>query len=113
MILLPTDDTTIEVSETPTKPDFRCDTPVRLAALERDLQQSLHHTRIENVLAKRQLVALQKKSKVIEQGLIKEAKFGNNKKQVIYTAGLYSIIPIIHVSINTIIMLILTPSNCF
>lgn len=60
----------------------RCTTPQKLAIQERDLTDNLHHSRINVVAARRQMLELQKKGQVIEQGLIKQKKLRNNKTQV-------------------------------
>lgn len=63
-------------------PSLRCQTAMKLDGVERNMQDKLHHSRIDAVLARRNMQALQKKSRVIEQGLIKQEKFGNNKRQM-------------------------------
>jgi hypothetical protein len=64
-------------------PAIRCNTPQQLATRERELQESLHNYRMDVVLARRQLLALEKKSNVIEQRIRKEKKFTDNKNQVL------------------------------
>ena len=61
---------------------IRCNTPQQMATKEKELQESLHNCRMEVVLARRQLLASEKKSNVIEQRIHKERKLTDNKKQV-------------------------------
>ena len=77
---------TVEKGESKTNslPLIRCNTPLRLAAKERELQESLHNCRVDVVLARRQLLALEKKSNVIEQRIRKEKRLTDNKKQVLF-----------------------------
>lgn len=63
-------------------PSLRCQTAMKLDGVERTMQNKLHHSRIDAVLARRNMQALEKKSRAIEQGLIKQEKFGNNKRQM-------------------------------
>ncbi|KAL5249138.1 hypothetical protein ACHWQZ_G018097 [Mnemiopsis leidyi] len=69
-------------SNSNTLPVIRCNTPQKLTAKERELQESLHNCRVDVVLARRQLLALEKKSNVIEQRIRKEKRLTDNKKQM-------------------------------
>ena len=74
----------MNAEETPqdSLPVIRCNTPKQLTFREKELLESLHHSRMNVVLARRQLLALEKKSNVIEQRIHKEKKLTDNKKQV-------------------------------
>jgi len=66
----------------PHLPALRSSTPQKLAAMELDLQQSLHHSRINVVVAKRQMIAQTKKSNAMHQGIVKQQKHNDNKRQM-------------------------------
>ena len=74
----------MNAQETPqdSLPVIRCNTPKQLTFREKELLESLHHSRMNVVLARRQFLALEKKSNVIEQRIHKEKKLTDNKKQV-------------------------------
>jgi len=63
-------------------PPLRCNTPMRLATLETELQQHLHNSRMKNVLETREKLMLNRKATVIEQRFIKDKRLGDNKKQI-------------------------------
>lgn len=63
-------------------PIIRCNTPQQLTARETQMQECLHNYRMDVVLARRELLALKKKSNVIEQRIHKEKKLTDNKKQM-------------------------------
>lgn len=82
--VIPLEGEIMNAQETPqdSLPVIRCNTPKQLTFREKELLESLHHSRMNVVLARRQFLALEKKSNVIEQRIHKEKKLTDNKKQM-------------------------------
>ena len=66
----------------PLLPALRSATPQKLSRIEQDMQQALHHSRTNVVVAKRDMIAQKKKSNAIHQGIVKQKKLNHNKKQM-------------------------------